>query len=83
MTLDSRFILVSGSASRECTTELISLATEFVQYFTQEVLARGGGVVVLGNNEDSAKGPDNLPRVFDWVVLRQVAEFSRTTAQAQ
>ena len=83
MVLDNRFILVSGSASRECTTELISLAIDFVQHLTLEILSRGGGVVVLGNNEDSTKGADNMPRIFDWVVLRQVAEFSRATVQEQ
>ena len=77
--MKEKFILISGSAGRLCPAEKLDLAIEFVQSFTAEVLKRGGGLVVLAGSEESTKDERGIPHIFDWVVLREVARYARTT----
>ena len=47
--------------------------------FTEEVLRRGGGIVVLAGDEESAKNEQGTPLIFDWVALRIVERFAQST----
>ena len=80
--MKEKFILVSGSASHDCPPQMLDIATEFVRYFTRQVLDRGGGLVVLAGNEDSTKDSRGVPRIFDWIVLREVEAFAGKTVKA-
>ena len=79
--MDDKYVLISGSASRMCPANKLDGAVRFVQTFTEEVLKRGGGIVVLAGAEESSQSADGTPLIFDWVALRAVAQFAeRTTA---
>ena len=45
--MNDRFILVTGSASRPCNENKLDIAVQFVRRFTEEVLRRRGGLVIL------------------------------------
>ena len=77
--MKGKFILISGSAGRSCPPEKLNLAIEFVQCFTGEALRRGGGLVVLAGSEASTKDEHGTPRIFDWVVLREIERYAQTT----
>lgn len=77
--MKGNFIHISGSAGISCQPEKLDLAIEFVQCFTGEVLRRGGGLVVLAGPEESAKDQRGMPRIFDWVILREVNQYAQTT----
>ena len=77
--MDGRFVLISGSASRSCPNDRLETATRFVGSFTEEVLRRGGGVVVLAGDEESVRNKRGTPLIFDWVALRAVEKFAQTT----
>ena len=80
--MKENFILISGSAGFSCQPEKLSLAIEFVQCFTSEVLRRGGGLVVLAGAEESTKDQLGIPHIFDWVVLREVNQYAQTTTDS-
>jgi len=77
--MNGRFILISGSASRECPDDRLEAAIRFVECFTEEVLRRGGGIVVLAGDEASAKNERGTTLIFDWAALRAVEQFAQTT----
>ena len=77
--MNGRFILISGSASRDCPTDRLEAAIRFVESFTEDVLRRGGGIVVLAGDEESARTEWGAPLIFDWVALRVVEQFAQTT----
>ena len=77
--LDGKFVLISGSASRDCPNDRLETAIRFVTNFTEEVLRRGGGVVVLAGEEESAKNERGTPLIFDWAALRSVERFAQST----
>ena len=77
--MKGKFVLLSGTASRECPPERLDVAIRFVQLLVAEVLKAGGGMVVLGNDETQTKDPDGRPRVFDWTILRAVGEYASVT----
>ena len=78
--MDGKFVLISGSASRTCPYDRLEVAIRFVERFTEEVLRRGGGIVVLAGAEESAKNEQATPLIFDWVALRAVERFAQSTA---
>ena len=80
--LKGKFVLVSGSAGRACPEAQLDTAIEFLRCFTREVLSRGGGFVILGSDEDSTKDERGIPRIFDWVVLREVEAYAGTTTES-
>ena len=80
--MKEKFILISGSAGISRQPEKLALAIEFVQCFTSEVLRRGGGMVVLAGAEESTKDQLGIPHIFDWVVLREVNQYARTTTDS-
>ena len=53
--MKGKFVLISGTASLSCEDEKLSVALEFIQHFTRQVLQRGGGIVVLVGDEESTK----------------------------
>ena len=77
--MKEKFILISGSAGLSRQPEKLDLAIEFVQCFTSEVLRSGGGLVVLAGAEEATKDQFGIPHIFDWVVLREVTQYARTT----
>ena len=79
--MNGKFILVSGSASRSCPPEKLDTAVLFLIGFTEEVLRRGGGVVVLAGGEGETADERGTPRVFDWLVLRVVERHARRTTE--
>ena len=79
--MDGRFILVSGSASRSCDADKLDIATQFVRRFTEEALRRGGGLVVLADEEDSTRDEKGAPHIFDWVVLREVLRYAESAIE--
>ena len=77
--MDGTYVLISGSASRDCPDDRLDMAVRFVNRFTTEVLRRGGGIVVLAGREESTKSESRTPRIFDWVALRAVEQFAEIT----
>ena len=77
--MNGRFILISGSASRDCPHDKLETAIRFVESFTEGVLKRGGGIVVLAGVEDSSRNAWGTPLIFDWVALRSVETFAQKT----
>ena len=77
--MDGKFVLISGSASRACPNDRLDVAIRFIERFTEEVLRRGGGIVVLTGEEESARNEQGTPLIFDWVALRTVARFAQST----
>ena len=80
--MKGKYILLSGTASRDCPEQELDIAIRFVQSFTAEVLKAGGGMVVLLGDENRTKGADGRPRIFDWIILRAVEEYVGATTQA-
>ena len=80
--MNGKYVLLSGTASRDCPVPELDMATSFVQSFTAEVLKAGGGLVVLLGDETRTKGADGRPRIFDWTILRTVEEYVGVTTQA-
>ena len=78
--MNGKYILISGSAGRSCPAEVLNTAIVFVRSFTEEVLRRGGGIVVLAGDEESTMDEHGTPRIFDWVALREVDRYSASTA---
>ena len=79
--MNGKFILLSGSASPSCPADKLDIAFQFVRGFTGEVLRRGGGLVVLAGDEESAKDEHGVPHVFDWVALREVENYAEITTE--
>ena len=78
--MKDKFVLISGSANPSCDDAKLSVALEFIQHFTRQVLQRGGGIVVLAGPEESTKDKKGLPHVFDWVALREVERYAESSA---
>lgn len=76
-----RYILVSGSAGRSCPPDKLDTAVVFVRKFTEEVLRRGGSVVVLAGDEEATKDERGISHVFDWLVLRAVEQHIQSTTE--
>lgn len=82
MSMKDKFVLVSGSAGYSCPEAKLGTAIAFLRCFTREVLTRGGGLVVLGSDEGPTKDESGAPRVFDWIVLREVVEYAASTIES-
>ena len=80
--MDGKFVLIAGSASRNCPEDRLQAAIRFVAKFTDEVLRQGGGIVVLAGAEEPAKNAHGNPLIFDWVALRSVERFAQSTTTA-
>ena len=79
--MNSKFIMLSCSASLSCPGDKLDIAFQFVRGFTGEVLRRGGGLVVLAGDEESTKDEHGTPHVFDWLILREVENYAESTTE--
>ena len=79
--MNGKFIMLSGSAGRSCSTDKLVIASRFVKSFTAEVLRRGGGLVVLAGDEESTRDEYGMPHVFDWLALREVENYAESTTE--
>ena len=80
--MKGKFILVSGSASNSCPEAKLDRAIDFVRCFVGEVLRREGGLVVLASDDSATLDSRGIPRIFDWVVLREVGRYVESTTEA-
>ena len=71
--MQPKYILIAGSAASDCPSEKLERAHEFVAMVTEEILRTGNGVTVLASQEPASN--DAAPAIFDWTVLRSVAQF--------
>lgn len=78
MAMNGRFILVSGSANRSCSGDKLDTAVQFVRLFTEEVLRRGGSLVILAGGEYSTRDEEGAPHIFDWIVLREARRYAES-----
>lgn len=62
---------VTGSACSGCDGPLLQAAHAYVRLLVNEVIARGGGLVVGAGDEPIGDSGD--PCIFDWTVLKAVA----------
>ena len=76
-----KFLILSGSASRDCPALKLDRAISFVQVLTRRILLADGGLVVLIGDEMSATMSDKRARVFDGTVLREVEDYVNATTQ--
>ena len=79
--MNGRYIMLSGSAGHSCSAADLERAVTFVRSFTEEVLRRGGGFVVLAGAEASTMDESGTPRIFGWQILRAVAEHAERTIE--
>ena len=79
--MDGKFIMLSGSAGLPCPDDKLGIASQFVSTFTGEVLRRGGGLVVLAGDEEATKDEHGRPRIFDWLALRAVHRYAKSTTE--
>ena len=80
--MNGKFVLISGSAGKSCPADKLDIASQFVRSFTREVLRLGGGIVVLAGDEASVKDKHGVPRIFDWVALREVERYVGSTTES-
>ncbi len=79
--MKGKFILISGSASNSCPEAKLDRAVDFVRCFVGEVLRREGGLVVLASDDAATMDSRDVPRIFDWVVLREVERYVESTTE--
>lgn len=79
--MKGKFILIGGSASDSCTDTKLDLAVEFVEHLVGEILRRGGGLVILASDDSATLDCRGIPRIFDWVVLREVERYVESTTE--
>ena len=79
--MNGKFIMLSGSASPACPADKLEVAVRFVRSFTGEALRRGGGIVVLAGDEESTRDEHGVPRIFDWLALREVQRYAQSTTE--
>ena len=77
--MKGKFILISGSASNSCTEAKLDLAVDFVEHLVGEILQRGGGLVMLASDDSATLDSRGVPRIFDWVALREVERYVEST----
>ena len=79
--MKGKFILISGSASDSCTDTKLDLAVEFAEHLVGEILRRGAGLVILASDDSATLDSRGVPRIFDWVVLREVERYVESTTE--
>ena len=79
--MNGQFVLFSGSASASCPAERMDQAVQFLDSMVPQVLQAGGGLVVLLGDEDSTKGDDGKPCIFDWTIMRAVERYAEFTTE--
>ena len=79
--MDGKFVMLSGSASPACPADKLEVAVRLVRSFTGEALRRGGGIVALAGDEESTRDEHGIPRIFDWLALREVQRYAKSTTE--
>ena len=79
--MNGKFIMLAGSASPSCPADKLEVAVRLVRSFTGEALRRGGGIVVLAGDEESTRDEHGIPRIFDWLALREVQRYAKSTTE--
>ena len=79
--MKGKFILISGSASDSCTDTKLDLAVEFVEHVVGDILRRGGGLVILASDDSATLDSRGVPRIFDWIALREVERYVESTTE--
>ena len=79
--MNDKFILLSGSAGPSCPADKLDIAIQFIRSFTGEALSRGGGIVVLAGDEESTKDEHGTPHIFDWLALREIESYAKSTSE--
>ncbi len=79
--MKGKYILISGSASNSCSEAKLDRAIEFVERLVGEVLRRGGGLVILASDDSATLDSRGVPRIFDWVALREVERYVENTTE--
>ena len=79
--MNGKFILINGSASTSCTDTKLDQAVDFVEHVVGEILRRGGGLVTLASDDSATLDSRGVPRIFDWVVLREVERYVESTTE--
>ena len=79
--MKGKFILISGSASNSCTEAKLDLAVKFVEHLVGQILQRQGGLVVLASDDSATLNSRGVPRIFDWVALREVERYVESTTE--
>lgn len=79
--MNGKFVMLSGSASPSCPADKLEIAVRLVRSFTGEALRRGGGIVVLAGDEESTRDEHGVPRIFDWLALREVERYAKSTTE--
>jgi len=70
---------LSGSAAHDCVGDLLRAAHSYVRALTEELIARGGGLVLgVGGEPVGAAGE---PCLFDWTALDAVAAVPEPASQ--
>jgi hypothetical protein len=62
---------ITGSAACDCEHDLLRTAHEYIRSLSDEVIARGGGLVLGAGGEPI--GSAGLPCIFDWTALERIA----------
>ncbi len=79
--MKGKYILICGSASNSCSEAKLDRAIEFVERLVGEVLRRGGGLVILASDDSATLDSRGVPRIFDWVALREVERYVESTTE--
>jgi nucleoside phosphorylase len=79
--LHERFVLIAGSANASCKLEHLLRAHDFVRSLTRRLLEQGSGVVVFASSEPTHDQDPQVPLLFDWTVLREVASFLKSSGR--
>lgn len=76
-----KFILISGSASKDCDANKLEKGIEFARSLTKQIIEAGHGVAVLAAQEPSLENQGRrLPLTFDWEVLRSIDDHIENTS---
>ena len=71
-----KYILIVGSADKDCDGSRLARATEFAKAVTEQVISVGCGVAVLATREPVREEEGiTVPLAFDWEVLRTVEQY--------
>ena len=81
MPTSPKFILINGSASKNCAVNKLETGIEFVRSLTKQVIEAGHGVAMLAAQEPLLENQGRkLPLTFDWEVLRSIDNHIANTS---
>jgi nucleoside phosphorylase len=75
--MTAKCLLVSGSAADDSPREVLQSAVDFIRALVRSAWRENWRFVTLGSNEPRHPYADDLPLVFDWIVVDEVRQLSR------